>query len=1046
MARERDTSLPGGRVATTASGGGSTTPSVRSTPGSTFSGAGTVSAPGGSYADTTIRNSILRIPTRSIIRIPQRLGGYVGPSRADRFSSDSTSIAQTRIENNEFVTVTDNGISNFRPEIVATINFTPIWKPGQLNVNNVLVRDTSDIGDFLSFQYQTKQLRQETLQALIQNIKSNLPTDPFVDIKRDYETELRNVGNDLVFLNSILRNINTINNSLDIKNISDPEYSILENGTNVVIPSLQQIYTQRMQYSNQQYNRFSETKILLQLLFDLKNILNSYSVNLINLRDNDRVADLSPTVIDRTYTLQNAFSFNISDYKSTAAPINAFQIFEQFMQSLPEEPDSKIKLLTYLLAKEYLISTGIGNVSNQPLFNKYNNTLTTGLVAVTGPNSDIFNNIVGNVGETIFEKPIGNINTGNSLVSLMYVDTGTATNNTVLPFENRYIQTDDLTTTYVPGTSYFTDAIIKTDGSRWNIAPYSQYANRFNSVFSDAKSAINRLLNLSSFTRTGQDVSVGGTTSTVISAISPNELNSLYIQSFQRSFQRLNNFNQLENNQTEDSLTIEIGALEEQANQLWRIYVREEVLGQRLDPATAARRSDVILREVSRPEESREEREQRLVNKANTTIFAIRTIINQINILKQQVENITPKNMHNAFCMALFNEASNNVVLKKYILFMCLFAGLYRNASSSGTTRSDFYMKLVENELKQFIDIYNYMPQDRSGGTSGPLFPEIYLSLSLNPNEPQFNIGSFADAFGYYIRDVISPYIFEVINAVEQSTEEGRDEDLIRSRDPGFFGGSRMIETPIFKINDIADILFDITLNTDGKYTSNIFHQINISFEELYNSTKLSNQIIHVTANGKTKYNSLSSSVQYLFAFETFVQYAKKYSGITLKGTITRTDYTVASEIERNLEGIVRGVSDTELDRLSAIDYRTQRPQGVVYVAINIDTIKHNAVQDAFDLVKVGNPVDVSNISDERQNTQEYSDLYDNYRKISDEFNSIKDMLGAFEVINGRIQEAYRVVNNFFKQEKLQQFLASSTINNIELLRYPSQIRLAKQI
>jgi alpha-L-fucosidase len=125
-----------------------------------------------------------------------------------------------------------------------------------------------------------------------------------------------------------------------------------------------------------------------------------------------------------------------------------------------------------------------------------------------------------------------------------------------LPFENRYIQTDDLTTTYVPGTSYFTDAIIKTDGSRWNIAPYSQYANRFNSVFSDAKSAINRLLNLSSFTRTGQDVSVGGTTSTVISAISPNELNSLYIQSFQRSFQRLNNFNQLENNQTETGIRL----------------------------------------------------------------------------------------------------------------------------------------------------------------------------------------------------------------------------------------------------------------------------------------------------------------------------------------------------------------------------------------------------------------------------------------------------------------------------------------------------------
>jgi hypothetical protein len=1047
MARERDTSLPGGRVATTASGGGSTTPSVRSTPGSTFSGAGTVSAPGGSYADTTIRNSILRIPTRSIIRIPQRLGGYVGPSRADRFSSDSTSIAQTRIENNEFVTVTDNGISNFRPEIVATINFTPIWKPGQLNVNNVLVRDTSDIGDFLSFQYQTKQLRQETLQALIQNIKSNLPTDPFVDIKRDYETELRNVGNDLVFLNSILRNINTINNSLDIKNISDPEYSILENGTNVVIPSLQQIYTQRMQYSNQQYDRFSETKILLQLLFDLKNILNSYSVNLINLRDNDRVADLSPTVIDRTYTLQNAFSFNISDYKSTAAPINAFQIFEQFMQSLPEEPDSKIKLLTYLLAKEYLISTGIGNVSNQPLFNKYNNTLTTGLVAVTGPNSDIFNNIVGNVGETIFEKPIGNINTGNSLVSLMYVDTGPATNNTVLPFENRYIQTDDLTTTYVPGTSYFTDAIIKTDGSRWNIAPYSQYANRFNSVFSDAKSAINRLLNLSSFTRTGQDVSVGGTTSTVISAISPNELNSLFVQKFQTSFKRLNNFDQLANDATEADLNRQIQDLESQAEGVRRsISVEVGRLEQASRQIEDAYLSDAQAKAVAQDRITNER-----IRVTSGKLEEIRAINNRIQNLKQQIiEIISPEALNNSFCMALFNEASNNPILKKYILFMCFFAGMYRNASNSGTTRSDFYMNLVKNELKQFIDIYNYMPQDRGGGTSGPLFPEIYLSLSLNPNEPQFNIGSFADAFGYYIRDVITPYILEVMFSIEQATEAGREAELTKSRDPGFFAGSQLIETATFKTDEISDALYNILTNTDGKFTNNIFHQINMLFEELYNSTKLSNQIVHVTSNGKTKYNSLSSSVQYLFAFETFIQYAKKYSGIKLKGTINKIDNNKFSILEGALQGYLTSGQPEEVRRRVLIDRyfdsTTAEPSTILYAVINIDIVKHNAVQDAFDLVKVGNPVDVSNISDERQNTQEYSDLYDNYRKISDEFNSIKDMLGAFEVINGRIQEAYRVVNNFFKQEKLQQFLASSTINNIELLRYPSQIRLAKQI
>ena len=1076
MARERDTSLPGGRVATTVGRGGSTVPSTRSTPASpaaaTFSGAGSVSPPGGSYANTTIRNNILTIPTRPLIRIPQRLGGYVGPTRADRFSSDSTNIAQTRIENNEFVTVTDNGISNFRLEIVATINFAPIWKPGQLNVNNILVRDTSDIGDFLSFQYQTKQLRQETLQALIKNIKSNLPTDPFVDIKTDYETELRNVGNDLVFLNSILRNIDTINSTLDIKSISDAEYSILENGVNVVIPSLQQIYTQRMQYSNQQYDLFSETKVLLQLLFDLKNILTSYSVNLINLRDNDRVSDLSPTTIDRTYTLQNAFSFNISDFKSTAAPINAFQIFEQFMQSLPEEPDSRIKLLTYLLAKEYLASTGIGNISNQPLLNKYGNVATPGLVVTTGPNSDIFNNIIGNVGETIFEKPVGNINSANSLVSLMYIDPVTSTNNIVLPFENRYIQTDDRTTTYVPGTSYFTDAIIKTDGSAWNIAPYSQYASRFNSVFSDAKSAINNLLNLNSFTRTGQDASTGGTTATVISAMSPNELNSLFVQKFQTSFKRLNNFDQLANDATEANLLRQIQDLESQARSKYSDLIaqidslpnnRSEFTSAERREISAARTRGVLMTEAEGTFFSSVERI------LNQKIGELKAIEVQIQVLKGQINQILPPEaLNNAFCMALFNEASNNPILKKHILFMCFFAGMYRNASSSGTTRSDFYMKLVQNDFKSFIDIYNYVPS--GGAASETTTPDwmiaasvagagsIDINLKLDPNDPQFNMGSFTTAFKYYIRDVITPYILEVINSIEQATEAGRAAELVRSRDPGFFGGSRSIETATFKTDEIADVLYSILTNTDGNFTNNIFHQINMLFEELYNSTKLSNQIVHVTSNGKTKYNSLSSSVQYLFAFETFIQYAKKYSGIKLKGTINKIDYYNISSIVSVAEGAgdalisSRRNGDTSINVLQNFvteGYQSlngQEPSAMLYAVINIDTVKHNAVQNAFDLVKVGNPVDVSNISDERQNTQEYNDLYDNYRKIADEFNSIKDMLGAFEVINGKMQEAYRIVSNFFKQERLQQFLASSTINNIDFLRYPSQIRLAKQI
>ena len=534
----------------------------------------------------------------------------------------------------------------------------------------------------------------------------------------------------------------------------------------------------------------------------------------------------------------------------------------------------------------------------------------------------------------------------------------------------------------------------------------------------------------------------------------------------------MNNFDQLANDATEADLNRQIQDLESQARSTYLELVQQiDGIPNNFSKFTREQRREIARGRASGVMMTAEEgiffsSVERLLNQK---IAEFRGIEIQLQAIKGRIKILPSEALNNAFCMALFNEASNNLILKKYILFMCFFAGMYRNASSSGTTRSDFYMKLVQNDFKSFADIYNYMPA--GGAASETTTPDsilasvagggsVDINLKLDPNDPQFNIGSFAIAFKYYIRDVITPDI------LEQATEAGREAELSKSRDPGFFAGSQLIETATFKTDEIADVLYNILTNADGIFTNNIFHQINMLFEELYNSTKLSNQIVHVTSNGKTKYNSLSSSVQYLFAFETFIQYSKKYSGIKLKGTINKVDYNNIVSIVSVAEGQIaqsanaiesaRRNGDTSIQVLQnfvtegyasiANSYVVEEATTKLYSVINIDTVKHNAVQNAFDLVKVGNPVDVSNISDERQNTQEYSDLYDNYRKISDEFNSIKDMLGAFEVINGRIQEAYRVVNNFFKQEKLQQFLASSTINNIELLRYPSQIRLAKQI
>lgn len=1057
MSRPRDIPLPGGSVSRTVVGGsinyeafsipsfsipsvGSSAPltTVDSTPSFTAAtetrGLSGPSTTGTGYAASV--TGVPRIGSRSLLEIPLRtFSRFSSPIDRDRFRGDRLNITQTRIENNEFVNVVQNGISNVRPEIIASTNFSPIWKPTQLNVNNVLLRDTTDIGDYISFQYQTKLLRQETLQALIANISNVLPTNPFKSIKTDFDNEIRSVGSDLVFLNSVLSNINTINNSIDIKNIPDSEFRIKENGEDVVIPTLEKIYTNRMQYSTWQYKNFSETKVLLQLLFDLQNILTNYSVNLINLRDNDRAGDRSPTVLDKTYTLQNGFTFKISDFKSSNTLVNAFQIFEQFCTSLPQEPDSIIKLLTYLISKEYLISTGLGNTENSAILTKYQGGIsTTGILGVpsVGINGsqNIFENIIGNVGDTIFQPQSGNQAATETLASLMYIDPGLGSNILVLPFENRYVQTDDQTITYVPGTAYFTDAIIKTDGTSWNITPYQNFTTNFNRVFSNAKSAINKLLNLYSFTRTGEDTIVGGTSPTVISALSPSELNSLYVEKFQTSFKIAKNFNQSLNDQTEESLNLQIQSLEEQARN-----VVDELLWER-DPRRAPRSTATSAAER--------------IERINSSLDRVITIRNQINDIKRQIIGaVSIQTRNDAFSMALFNEASNDVTLKKYILFMCFFAGLYRNAASSGI-RSDFFMKLVENEFKTFGDIFAYMPNtsDVVSDSGATYSPSRYANISLNPNSPDFDAITCLSVFQQYMQNVIAPYIKGIINNVEQTVESGRSEESSRIRDPGFFGNA-FFETPVCEVDNIGAVLLDIIINTGGASSTGIFHQVNDLIEQAYNSTKLSNQVVHVTSNGKTKYNNLSTSMQFLFFFETFIQYSKKYSGLKLRGVIDKVNYDTVSEIENSVQRFLIS-SSSFTERQSILEAESAffgyNKTSTKYVVVNIDTIKQYNVQNAFDYIKNGNPPDVSVNNVEEINTQEYHDLYDNHNKITQEFNTIKDVVGILEVININLQDSYRVVNDFFKQERLQQFLTTSTINNIDFLRYPSQIRLANQI
>jgi hypothetical protein len=1067
MTRRGRTSLPGGFVETTLIGGGSSGGSTPSTPlftptvprDETFSSAPLAGEVTGTPTRTTGRGTPTFGELGSLSGFGRGgLGGtgsralleLMAPFRTtpfgrtrddtftDRFWSDVTSVAQTRIVNGAFVTQAANGINNLRPEILSKVDFKPIWKPGQLNVSNVLVRDTSTIGDLINFGYQTKLLRQETLLALISNVKKIVSPDPFKDIKKDFEDELKKIETDLEFLNTVLTNIKTINSSLDIKSYNEALYSntVTENGEPVTIPTLRNLFTTRMQFTNAQYTSSSETKILLQILFDLTNTLTNYSVNLTNIRDNDRAGVISPSAIDKTYDLaQNELTFNLKNFGANVE--NVIQIYDTLLRSLPDNPDSIIKLLTYSLAKENLVSKGLGTPSNATILNKFRPGAGRVVVRPEDLNtSDIFQQIVGPIGDTIFQKLVteGNSNAANTLSSLLYVDTGDP-RNVVLPFENRYVQADDNTITYVPGSSYFSDAIIIPDGRTWNIAPFVDYASRFNSVFTDVKSAINNLLSLSSFTRTGQDVTSGGTTSTVISAMSPNELNILFAEKF---------LNATKSYDTQDELNDFFEGDERNREKASEIREELERILPVLEAEKAITRSD-FYRDVQDRIDHYITTFQDIQNKANTLFNPDR-----------------PQNLETGeqlLVASLFNLAGNstysNNALRKELFILTLMVGIYRNSQS----RINFFQKLVETEFLTFGDILNISPN-----VEVSLFSETQRSIPLNPNIPGFNLGQMMAAFVSYYYKISASIIENTIDiriAITSTRGEGPttgdflqrirvipvcDYSFYESYPRGEDGSQIVVETRQAFRSLMQRILFDNVIASNT-----IFNQIVQTVEDLYNSTQINGGYVHINpSNGKSLFNSINLSTQLLFTFETFIQYCMKYSSVEIYGVAELDTFVNLDNVINALNNAyIRGVGDiaflAEDERNLSTNVQSYI-KTISYLTVKLSQGKQESVTKAINAIKEANPIPVNQYIDTNGNKRLYQSLYDNYQKIADEFNNIRDMLGIFEVINSFIYSSALKVSNFFIQPNLQEFLGNSTINNIDFLRYPSQIRLANYL
>jgi hypothetical protein len=336
----------------------------------------------------------------------------------------------------------NNGLSTIRPEFVCLSKFLQTT-----NIDGI-----TPVSQLMNLQYNLCQLRQENLFRIISSISKDSNSNSLLnDLRTAFNSELQSLTNQVNALKKINSDLNQLRNSLELKNISNLNFN-----TQLFL-TLKDFYISKMSYTENQFNSFSDTKIYLQLLSDLKNILPNFSV-LYN-EENDRRLDNNPIKIETLNTSEITFSINnISSAEILKYSTNKtnYDSFITRLSAFGTNDTKKISILATTLSKILLLSKNFSPaIQNKLRINsdiELNSTKTNFGELVTGEIPiNFFSNPVDIQG---ISKKISDFACLNSLPE---INDGTI----LLPFENQYIDDIENTKSFIPGSMYFVDSIVK---------------------------------------------------------------------------------------------------------------------------------------------------------------------------------------------------------------------------------------------------------------------------------------------------------------------------------------------------------------------------------------------------------------------------------------------------------------------------------------------------------------------------------------------------------------------------------------------------------
>ena len=390
----------------------------------------------------------------------------------------------------------EHSLTNMRPELIASFDWIPVqktWRGG-----------LSDLDKFLEFRWIMRQLQIENVEETMKKLKEEDVGSIFSDLEQQYEFYIEQEKKWVKWRKLILGVLQSSKLALDIKD-ADNGYSsyaqgvlvrysdVRPNGLSIEDASLRSLFVNSLGFSEEGYDKFSNSKVMGQLLNDLNYICYHHSPVFLPVKGSERSKDHHSTRINkkfipnekkyrfRAHTIGNRSVESRGEVKESKFDATDFKDYSKFLSTLPSSDADKIKVLINTLSKEFRVSAGMGYLQGSSLGKRFN------VSSRRGP----FRGAFGYPRSNIMEE---NVLEGSLASFILMNDT---TGKLILPFETRTFS-DRRGRTAIPGNVALVDNIMRFGNlsNGLDVGPYSKFANGFNDTSNDVVEYIESILNL----------------------------------------------------------------------------------------------------------------------------------------------------------------------------------------------------------------------------------------------------------------------------------------------------------------------------------------------------------------------------------------------------------------------------------------------------------------------------------------------------------------------------------------------------------------------